>query len=84
VHGDAKGEMSQHEDGTYTYRPGEGKREGESVALHFAQADDPKAADTLVVHFTKHQPEHEERPAAKKRRAAKPARAKRPKGTSPA
>jgi hypothetical protein len=84
VHGDAKGEMSQHEDGTYAYAPGEGKKEGESVALHFAQADDPKAADTLVVHFTKRQPEHEERPATKKRRSAKPPRAKRPKGTSPA
>lgn len=85
VHGDAKGEMSQRQDGTYTYTPGDGKRAGESVGLHFAQVDDPKAADTLVVHFTKRQPEHEEKPvAAKKRRSAKPARPKRPKGTSPA
>lgn len=84
VHGDAKGEMSQREDGTYTYTPGEGKKAGESVGLHFAQVDDPKASDTLVVHLTKPPREGGGKAAAKKRQPAKPARAKRPKGTSPA
>ncbi len=81
VHGDAKGEMSQRQDGTYTYTPGDGKKAGESVGLHFAQVDDPKASDTLVVHFTKRPREAGEKPATKKRRAAKPARG-RPKGTT--
>ncbi|HWA53714.1 MAG TPA: hypothetical protein VG816_06030 [Solirubrobacterales bacterium] len=72
VHGDAKGEVAQHEDGTYTYTPGQSKKAGESVGLHFSQVDDPKVADTLVVNFTKRLPEHEGKPAVKKRRKAKP------------